>query len=97
MPPVRVRVWFRVSVKIRVGGGAIFFGGNCLKTLITRCFRSVNIVKFLRTVLLNTSRSIRLQMFFKIDALKSFGNFNGTHLSWSLFLKNLQAEDLQLY
>ena len=31
-------------------------------------------------------------MFFKIDALKSFGNFTGKHLSWSLFLKNLQAE-----
>ena len=28
-------------------------------------------------------------MFFKIDALKSFGNFTGKHLSWSLFLKKL--------
>ena len=36
-------------------------------------------------------------MFFKIDTLKSFGNFTGKHLSWSLFLKNLLAEGLQLY
>ena len=36
-------------------------------------------------------------MFFKIDALKSFRNFTGKHLSWSLFLKNLDAEGLQLY
>ena len=36
-------------------------------------------------------------MFFKIDALKSFGNFTGKHLSWNLFLKNLQAKGLQLY
>ena len=36
-------------------------------------------------------------MFFKIEALKSFGNFTGKHLSRSLFLKNLQAEGLQLY
>ena len=27
-PSVRVRFWFRVSVKIRVGGGAIFLGDN---------------------------------------------------------------------
>ena len=60
-------------------------------------FRPVSIVKFLRTAFLQTtSRSSRLQMFFKIDTLKSFGNFTGKHLSWSLFLKNLQAESLQL-
>ena len=29
--------------------------------------------------------------------LKSFANFTGKHLCWSLFLKNLQAEGLQLY
>ena len=32
-----------------------------------------------------------------MDALKHFGNFTGKHLSWSLFLKNFQAEGLQLY
>ena len=36
-------------------------------------------------------------MSFKIDILKSFRNFTGKHLRWSLFLKNLQAEGLQLY
>ena len=36
-------------------------------------------------------------MFFKIGAQNSFANFTGKHLCWSLFLKNLQAEGLQLY
>ena len=36
-------------------------------------------------------------MFFKIAALKSFANFTGKHLRWSLFLKKLQAEGLQFY
>ena len=36
-------------------------------------------------------------MFFKIGVLKSFANFTGKHLCWSLFLKNLQAEGLQLH
>ena len=68
------------------------------RTLITSYFRPVNIVTFLRKAFSqNTSRSSRLLMFFKIDTLKSFGNFTGKHLSWSLFLKNLQAEGLQLY
>ena len=59
---------------------------------------SLNIVKFSRMAFLqNTSRSSRLQMFFKIDLLKSFANFTGKHLRQSLFLKNLQAEGLQLY
>ena len=30
------------------------------------------------------------------NPFKSFGNFTGKHLRWSPFLKNLQAEDLQL-
>ena len=34
--------------------------------------------------------------FFKIVLLKSFANFTGKYLCWSLFLKNLQAEGLQL-
>ena len=49
--PVRVRVWFEVSVKIRVGW-AISIGGNCPRTLITSYFRPVNIVKFLGTTFL---------------------------------------------
>ena len=36
-------------------------------------------------------------MFFKIGVLKSFENFTGRHLCWSLFLKNLQTGGLQLY
>ena len=43
------------------------------RTLITSYFRPVNIAKFLRIAFLyNTTRSSRLQMFFKIGALKSF-------------------------
>ena len=41
--------------------------------------------------------SSRAQMFFKIGVLKRFANFTGKHLCWSLFLKNLQAEGLQLH
>ena len=36
-------------------------------------------------------RSSRLQMFFKLSALKNFVNFTGKHLCWSLFLIKLQA------
>ena len=36
-------------------------------------------------------------MFFKVGAFKSFANFTGKHLCWSLFLKNLQAKGLQLH
>ena len=62
------------------------------RTLITSYFRPVNIAKFLRKAFLqNTSRSSGLQMFFKIGALKSFANFTGKHLCWSLFLKTLQT------
>ena len=42
-------------------------------------------------------RSSRTQMFFKTSVLKRFANFTGKHLRWSLFLKNLQAEGLQLH
>ena len=45
----------------------------------------------------NTSRSKCLQVFFKIGVLKRFANFAGEHLCWRFFLKNLQAEGLQLY
>ena len=36
-------------------------------------------------------------MFFKIGVLEGFANFRGKHLRWNLFLKNLQAEGLQLH
>ena len=62
-------------------------------TLITSYFRPLNIAKFLKTAS-NTSRSSRLHMFF---ILKSFAKFTGKRLCWSLFLKNLQVEGLQLY
>ena len=65
-------------------------------THITSYF-PVNIAKFLRTAFLkNTSRSSRLQMFFKIGVLRSVANFTGKHLCSSLFLKNFQAGGLQL-
>ena len=65
---------------------------------ITSYFRPMNIAKLLRTAFSqNTFRSSRLQMFFKISVLKSFPNFIGKRLYWSLFLKRLQAEGLQLY
>ena len=67
-------------------------------THITSYFRPVNIAKFLRTAFLkNTSRSSRLQMFFKIGVLRSVANFTGKHLCSSLFLKNFQAGGLQLH
>ena len=68
-----------------------------LRTRITSYFLPVNIAKVLITAFLYTSRSSRLQMFFKIGVLKSFANFTGKHLCWSLFFKNVQAQGLQLY
>ena len=57
------------------------------RTLITSYFCSVNIAKFLRKSLLqNTFRSSRLEMFSKIVVL-----------FLSLFLKNLHAESQQLH
>ena len=41
-----------------------------------------------RTTLIKNSRS---QMFFKMGVLKSFVNFKGKHLCWSLFLIKLLA------
>ena len=61
-------------------------------------FHPLNIAMCLRTVFLEeTSRSSLLQMFFKIDVLRSFTNFTGKHLCWSLFSKNLQAGDLPFH
>ena len=68
------------------------------RTCITSYFCPVNIAKFLRTAFLYTSRSSPLQMFFKIGVLKSFTNFTGKHLRWSLFFfkkKDLQAQGLK--
>ena len=65
------------------------------RTLITSYFFPVNIANFLEAAFLeNTSRSSGLQMFFKPGVCKSFGNFTGNHLYWSLFSKNLQAGGL---
>ena len=52
---------------------------------------------FKNSFLQNTFRSSHFQMFFKIGAQNSFANFTGKHLCWSLFLKYLQAEGLQLH
>ena len=41
-------------------------------------------------------QAVIFRYFFKISVLKSFTNFTGKHLCWSLFLKYLQAEGLQL-
>ena len=66
------------------------------RTLINGYFRPANIAKFLRMDFLqNASRSSCLQIFLEIGILKSFVNFTGKHLCWSVFLKNLQAEGLQ--
>ena len=68
------------------------------RALITGSFRPVNIAKFLRMgFFIEHLQNGRLQIFLKIDFLKSFANFTGKHLCWSLFLKNLQAEGLQLH
>ena len=62
-----------------------------------RTFISQNTYHQLLSSCENTSRSSRLQMFFKIGVVKSFANFTGKHLCWSLFLKNLQGESLQFH
>ena len=62
-----------------------------------RTFISQNTYHQLLSSCENTSRSSRLQMFFKIGVVKSFANFTGKHLCWSLFLKNLQGESLKLH
>ena len=66
------------------------------RTLITSYFHPVNTAKFLRTAFFqNTSRSSRLQMFFKIGAQNSFANFTAKYLCWSLFLNNFIEKRLQ--
>ena len=82
-----------------VGGqlsGGSYPGGNCpAPHFITCYFRPMNIAKLLRIVFLqNTSKSTLLQMIFKVGVLKSFENFTGKHLCWSLILKNVQAKSL---
>ena len=48
-------------------------------------------VCFFKIISWKNFRRSRLQMFFKIGALKNFANFTGKHLCWSLFLIQLQA------
>ena len=69
------------------------------RTFITGYFRPVNIAKFLRTGFFyrTSPEAVVCKTFLKIDILKSFAKFIGKHLCWSLFLKNLQAEALQLH
>ena len=87
-----------INIKTRYFYSTINHQEQCFhRTLNTGYFRPVNIAKFLRMGFFNTSRSSRLQIFLKKGILKSFANFTGKHLCWSLFLKNLQAEGLQLH
>ena len=44
-----------------------------------------------------TCRSSRLQMFFKIGALKCFANFTAKQLYWSFFFNKVTSLGLQLY
>ena len=46
---------------------------------------------FFTGFLIYTSRSSRLQIFLKTGILKSFANFTGKHLCWSLFSKKLAS------
>ena len=64
------------------------------RTRITSYLRPVNIATFLRTAFLYTSKSSRLQMFFKIGVLKRSANFTEKHLCWIYFQKNLQVQGL---
>ena len=50
-----------------------------------------NIVRLSINAYYTTSRSSRLQMFFKIGVLKIFAIVTGKHLCWSFFLIKLQA------
>ena len=88
-----------INIKLRLFHSSINHQEHFFhRTLITSYFRPVNIAKFLRTSFLdNTSRSSRLEMFFKIGVLKRFANFTGKHLHGILFLKKLQADGLQLH
>ena len=66
------------------------------RTLIICYFCPVNIAKFLTTSFF-IEHLQNQSIFLKIGFLKSFANFTGKHLCWSLFLKNLQAQGLQLH
>ena len=70
------------------------FSWNTYHWLLLSCeYRKV----FKNGLFFKFSRSSCLQIFLKIGILKSFANFTGKHLCWSLFLKNLQAEGLQFH
>ena len=58
------------------------------RTLVTNYFSPVNIAVFKSIFFKEHLKKQSLQMSFKIGVLKSFVNFTGNHLCWSLFLKN---------
>ena len=60
---------------------------TCLSCKYSKVFKNSFFIEHLQ----------RLQIFFKTVFLKSSANFSGKQLCWSLFLKNLQAESLQLH
>ena len=68
------------------------------RTLITGYFRLVNIAKSLRLDF--CIEHLQMQSLADIPQNRysqSFASVTGKHLCWSLFLKNLQAEGLQLH
>ena len=71
-PLVRVRVWFRISVRIRAGGN--FSWGQFPRTVKINIWWS------------NQYTEAFVQMFFKIGVLHNFLNFTEKHLCRSLFL-----------
>ena len=54
-------------------------------------FLFISLFKAFPPVRLHLLRSSRLQLFFKIGALKNFAYFTGKHPCWSFFLIKLQA------
>ena len=89
-PPVRVRFWFRISVRIRTRGQ--FSWGQFFQIH----FLPLNIAKFLKTAQ-NTSRSSRLQTLLILTKFRKLHRKALLLESLVLELKNLQAEGLELY
>ena len=67
------------------------------RTLITSYFCPVNIAKFLRTGFYRTPPEAVACRCSSQYVFLSFANFTGKHLCWTFFLKNLQAQGMQLY
>ena len=68
------------------------------RTLITGYFRLVNIAKILRSdFLIEHLQKQLLAVISQNRYTQSFANFTGKHLCWSIFLRNLLAEGLQLH